>query len=95
MPALGRAVGPSRAGFRWSRGLTGNQSGDAAFRRASMSIPGFGNIMPIHGDVLPLIGWRLSRGGSELIEDESERLEEVRMGHAELVRATGEDSATP
>jgi hypothetical protein len=56
-----------------------------------MSVPRFGNIMPVHGEVLRLIGWDLSRGSSELITDESERVEMMRQGHAELVRQTGVD----
>jgi hypothetical protein len=56
-----------------------------------MSIPGFGNIMPIHGEVLALIGWRISRGGSRLITSRAERLQEMRRGHANLVRNTGHD----
>ena len=56
-----------------------------------MSIPGFGNIVPIHGKILSLIGWRLSRGGSELIAPEPERIEQMRTGHADLVRTTGQD----
>jgi len=56
-----------------------------------MSIPGFGNILPIHGHILALIGWRLSRGGSELVRSEPQRLEQMRSGHAELVRLTRQD----
>ena len=58
---------------------------------AAMSIPGFGNIMPIHGEILSLIGWRLSRGGSEVIASEPQRLEQMRTGHAQLVRTTRQD----
>ena len=60
-------------------------------RYAAMSIPGFGNIVPVHGEILSLVGWRLSRGGSELIVSECERVEEMRTGHAGLVRMTGQD----
>lgn len=56
-----------------------------------MSIPGFGRIVPVHGEVLSLIGWRLSRGGSELIASEPDRVEEMRTGHADLVRTTRQD----
>jgi len=56
-----------------------------------MSIRGFGNILPIHFEILSLIGWRMSRGGSELIASEAERIEEMRTGHADLVRTTGQD----
>lgn len=53
-----------------------------------MSIAEFGNIMPVHGEVLSLIGWRLGRGESMVIEAEAERLEKMRTGHVELVRMT-------
>jgi hypothetical protein len=56
-----------------------------------MTIPRFGRSMPVHGEILRLIGWDLSRGESELISDEAERVEMMRQGHAELVRKTGED----
>ena len=56
-----------------------------------MTIPGFGNMLPIHFSVLSLIGWRLSRGGSELLLDESERVTEMRRGRAALVEDTGKD----
>jgi hypothetical protein len=56
-----------------------------------MSIPGFGRIMPIHFEILGLIGWRLSPAGSELIASELERIEEMRKAHADLVRTTGQD----
>ncbi|HEV2293073.1 MAG TPA: hypothetical protein VGR35_04405 [Tepidisphaeraceae bacterium] len=47
--------------------------------------------MPIHGSILRLIGWRLTRGGSELLADPSERIAAMRQGRFDLVRATGED----
>lgn len=56
-----------------------------------MSIPDFGRIVPIHFDILGLIGWRLSPGGSELIAFEPERLEQMRSGHADLVKSAGQD----
>jgi hypothetical protein len=56
-----------------------------------MSIPGFGNIMPIHGAILSLVGWQLTRGRSFIPKDENERLTEMRSGHAELVSETGVD----
>jgi hypothetical protein len=57
----------------------------------AMSIPGFGRILPIHGSILSLIGWRLTRGGSELLADPSERIAAMRRGRSDLVRATGKD----
>lgn len=56
-----------------------------------MSIPGFGNIVPVHGEILSLIGWRLSRGSTELVASEPQRIEQMRAGHANLVRTTGRD----
>jgi hypothetical protein len=56
-----------------------------------MSIRGFGNIVPIHGQILALIGWRLSRGGAELVASGPERVEQMRTGRADLVRTTGQD----
>lgn len=56
-----------------------------------MSIPWFGNIMPIHGAILSLVGWRLTRGGCWIPTDDDERLAQMRAGHAELVRQTGVD----
>ena len=56
-----------------------------------MSIPRFGKIMPVHGEILSLIGWRLTRGESVLIEDQSERLSEMRYGREGLVQITGQD----
>jgi hypothetical protein len=48
-----------------------------------MTIEGFGNIMPVHGAILSLIGWKLSRGGSAIPESDEERVAEMRSGHAE------------
>ena len=56
-----------------------------------MTIPGFGNIVPIQGDLLMMIGWELTRAGAKLIAAEPQRIEQMRRGHAELVRTTGED----
>lgn len=56
-----------------------------------MSIHRFGNVTPAQGEMLGLIGWSLSRGRSTLVSDESGRIEQMRKGHAELVRMTGQD----
>ena len=56
-----------------------------------MTIPRFGRTVPIHGAILNLIGWRLSRTGSHLIEDRADRLEKMRSGRVRLVEATGQD----
>lgn len=47
--------------------------------------------MPIHGSVLQLIGWQLTRGGSRIINDERKRLTVMRIGLQELVAETGQD----
>ncbi len=56
-----------------------------------MTVLRFGRIMPVHGAILSLIGWRLSPPAAELPEQEQERLAEMRRGHAELGRTTGHD----
>jgi hypothetical protein len=56
-----------------------------------MTIPRFGNIMPIHGSVLSLIGWHLSRRGAHLIAAECERIATMRGGHRDLKAETGQD----
>jgi hypothetical protein len=56
-----------------------------------MTVPRFGRIMPVHGAVLSLIGWRLSPRAPEVPTHERERLAEMRRGHAELVRTTDRD----
>jgi hypothetical protein len=45
-----------------------------------MSIPGFGNVVPIHFSILSLAGWKLETTGSGLLRDDSERLAEMRRG---------------
>lgn len=47
--------------------------------------------MPIHGSVLRLIGWQLTRGGSQLLSDPSQRVATMRQGRLDLMRATGKD----
>lgn len=56
-----------------------------------MTIPGFGNIVPSQGFLLSICGWMLTRGGSEILSDEAERIEEMRIGRYRLVEMTGED----
>ena len=56
-----------------------------------MSIANFGRAMPIHMDMLSLIGWYLAMDHSEIIADEAERLRTMRQGLADLTRETGQD----
>lgn len=56
-----------------------------------MTIPRFGNVMPIHCDVLALIGWRLSRGDSGIASKPSDRIAIMQEGQDRLVAETGVD----
>jgi hypothetical protein len=56
-----------------------------------MTLSVFGNTMPIHGEILSLIGWELGVDESRLIPDEPARLAEMRRGRRELVRSSGVD----
>ncbi len=56
-----------------------------------MTMDHFGKVMPIHIDVLELIGWDVSMEETKLIKSEAKRIECMRTGHANLVRATRQD----
>jgi hypothetical protein len=58
-----------------------------------MTLPRFGKIVPLQGDVLELAGYVLSRNPDAGVvpKTDAERIEIVRRGRAALVKRTGHD----
>lgn len=56
-----------------------------------MTLPRFGRIVPIQGDILLLIGCRLSRDHAGLDIPEDERMRNMQRGLASLRRETAQD----
>ena len=56
-----------------------------------MTVPRFGRITPVQGNMLYLIGYRLSRGEATLDISDAERLENMKRGLEYLKKETGED----
>ena len=58
-----------------------------------MTLPRFGRILPLQGDVLRLAGYVLSRSASVNVvpESDEERIKIIRSGRTALMKRTGKD----